>query len=119
MNLKSLVCAVFVCVAVWSTAATAQEVDPASGGLTLADQAAQYKETVLLVLQKRSTSVPPQNAAEVTAVLAEASQQLDACADALVAHQQVWQYKVCGSAVLQQGLAGLNALQAASSAASS
>ncbi|XP_058127620.1 uncharacterized protein LOC131291120 [Anopheles ziemanni] len=115
MNLQSVVCVVCVFVAVCA----AQDAVPAGGpgGLTLADQAAQYKETVLLVLAKRATSVPVENAPEVAAVMAETAQLLDACAEALEVHQQVWQYKVCGSGALQQGLAGLNALQVASSAA--
>lgn len=104
-----------------SVTTQAQEPDAASGGagLTLADQAAQYKSTVLLVLANRATSLPAENAFAVAAVLEEATQQLDACAAGLATHQQIWQYKVCGSAVLQQGLAALSALQSASGAAPS
>uniref|UniRef100_A0A182SP33 Protein TsetseEP domain-containing protein n=1 Tax=Anopheles maculatus TaxID=74869 RepID=A0A182SP33_9DIPT len=107
-----------ILVTVWATT-QAQEPDAASGGLTLEQQADQYKSTVLLVLANRATSLPAENAFAVAAVLDEASQQLDACAAGLATHQQIWQYKVCGSAVLQQGLAALSALQSASGAAPS
>uniref|UniRef100_A0A182QQT4 Protein TsetseEP domain-containing protein n=1 Tax=Anopheles farauti TaxID=69004 RepID=A0A182QQT4_9DIPT len=97
----------------------AQEVDLPAGGLTVEQQAAQYKATVLLVLKNRAVSLPVESAPAVDVVLAEAAQQLDACAESLATHQQVWQYKVCGSAVLQQGLTALSALQASSGAAPS
>uniref|UniRef100_A0A182MZM7 UrcA family protein n=1 Tax=Anopheles dirus TaxID=7168 RepID=A0A182MZM7_9DIPT len=99
-----------IVVAVWATTGKAQE-------LTLEQQAAQYKEMVLMVLENRSASLPVESAAAVAVVRAEAAQQLDACAAGLATHQQLWQYKVCGSAVLQQGLTALSALQASSGAA--
>uniref|UniRef100_A0A182MJY1 Uncharacterized protein n=1 Tax=Anopheles culicifacies TaxID=139723 RepID=A0A182MJY1_9DIPT len=95
----------------------AQEPGAAEGGLTLEEQAAQHKATVLLVLANRSTSLPAESAPAVAVVLEEANQQLDACAASLETHQQIWQYKMCGTSVLQQGLAALSALQAASGAA--
>lgn len=120
MFAKSIWSVAVLFVAVWATA-QAQESDVSGGGagLTLEEQAAQYKSTVLLVLANRATSLPAENALEVGAVLEEASQQLDACAASLATHQQIWQYKMCGSTVLQQGLAALSALQAASGAAPS
>lgn len=113
MLFKSSLSAAVIFVALW---ATGQAQEPASAVLTLAEQAAQHKEMVLQVLRKRSTSLLPENAFVVADVLMEAENQLDACAAALQVHQQVWQYKVCGSAALQQGLNGLNALQAVNGA---
>ncbi|XP_035917937.1 uncharacterized protein LOC118515657 [Anopheles stephensi] len=117
---KSILSVAVIFVAIWATT-QAQEPDASSGGagLTLEEQAAQYKSTVLLVLANRATSLPAESALAVAAVLEEASQQLDACGAGLATHQQIWQYKMCGSAVLQQGLATLSALQAASGAAPS
>ncbi|XP_058063772.1 uncharacterized protein LOC131213688 [Anopheles bellator] len=109
---------VLVSVAVWSNAlVTGQETGlPPVEDLSAADVAAQHKAVVLHVLQQRATSVPAENSAAVAAVLAEAEQQLEACAAALELHQQVWQYKVCASVVQRQGLASLQALQATAGA---
>uniref|UniRef100_A0A182P1N1 Protein TsetseEP domain-containing protein n=1 Tax=Anopheles epiroticus TaxID=199890 RepID=A0A182P1N1_9DIPT len=116
---QSLLTVAVIFVAIWATG-TAQDGSPnADGALTLEEQAAQYKATVLLVLANRATSLPAESAPAVAVVLEEASQQLDACAAGLETHQQVWQYKVCGSAVLQQGLTALSALQAANGASPS
>ncbi|XP_053663839.1 uncharacterized protein LOC128712996 [Anopheles marshallii] len=117
---KTILSLAVIFVAVWATA-KAQAPSVAEGGAeqTLEEQAAQHKATVLLVLANRSTSLPAESAPAVAAVLEEANQQLDACAASLETHQQIWQYKMCGSAVLQQGLAALSALQATNGSAPS
>ncbi|XP_052900945.1 uncharacterized protein LOC128307231 [Anopheles moucheti] len=117
---KTILSVAVIFVAIWTTA-KAQAPSAADGGAgqTLEEQAAQHKATVLLVLANRSTSLPAESAPAVAVVLEEANQQLDACAASLETHQQIWQYKMCGSAVLQQGLAALSALQATNGAAPS
>uniref|UniRef100_A0A182KBD0 Protein TsetseEP domain-containing protein n=1 Tax=Anopheles christyi TaxID=43041 RepID=A0A182KBD0_9DIPT len=107
-------------VAIWATGRAQEQAQSAAGGApTLSEQGSQYKVTVLLVLANRATSMPAESAPAVATVLQEANVQLDACAAALETHQQFWQYKMCGSAVLQQGLNALSALQAANGAAPS
>uniref|UniRef100_A0A182W4E4 Uncharacterized protein n=1 Tax=Anopheles minimus TaxID=112268 RepID=A0A182W4E4_9DIPT len=114
---KTILPLAVIFVAIWATA-KAQEpsVVENGAGKTLEEQVAQYKATVLLVLANRSTSLPAENAPMVALVLEVATQQLDWCAAELETHQQIWQYKMCGSAALQQGLAALSSLQAASGA---
>ncbi|XP_049287403.1 uncharacterized protein LOC125765913 [Anopheles funestus] len=117
---KTILPLAVILVAIWATAQAQEQSGAENGvGLTLQEQAAQHKATVLLVLANRSTSLPAESAPAVAVVLAEASQQLDACAADLETHQQIWQYKMCGSTVLQQGLAALSALQVANGAATS
>ncbi|XP_041769597.1 uncharacterized protein LOC121592263 [Anopheles merus] len=116
---KALLSVAVILVAVWATG-KAQETEQNGGGaLTLEEQAVQYKATVLMVLANRATSLPAESEPAVAVVVEEATQQLDACAAGLQVHQQLWQYKVCGSAVLQQGLNALSALQAANGASAS
>ncbi|XP_035777204.1 uncharacterized protein LOC118458622 [Anopheles albimanus] len=112
-----LVLVVLVVAAVWALG----EVPPQDAAdelqqLAGRDLADQHKALVLHVLTQRAASVPAENADTVAAILGESEHQLDACAAALAVHQQVWQYKVCTSAVQRQGMVALNALQATAGA---
>uniref|UniRef100_T1DEN6 Putative secreted protein n=1 Tax=Anopheles aquasalis TaxID=42839 RepID=T1DEN6_ANOAQ len=119
MSLKWIVPVVVVlAAAAWSMGEQTQPQGPADevqlqAGGNLADQ---HQALVLHVLEQRAASVPAENADTVAAILGESEHQLEACAAALAVHQQVWQYKVCTSAVQHQGMAALNALQATAGA---
>ncbi|XP_049533502.1 uncharacterized protein LOC125950005 [Anopheles darlingi] len=121
MSLKWIVPVVLVLVAVttWTMGQESQQpadelVDQLGGGGLVA---AQHRALVLHVLTQRAASVPAENADTVAAILGESEHQLDACEAALAVHQQLWQYKVCASAVQRQGLASLNGLQATAGSA--